>query len=440
METSRIVHRPRSFSRFTLTLFTLICAYIVIPLWDVPLLGLSISAPLFFLVALEAFLRPPEAWFRRYRLWIGLALAIWGGIFLAATLNGLISGGTDFDRDGIVGIIRYAYWLIVFVTTVYVVSRGRLGGRLLTVMGLALTGVALLRWLEVVTLGNIGAWTGTKFFSQNTYGWLFSTFSPFLLGLFFQAKGWRRWGWGLALLALWSVAAINGSRGSWVGMLAGLMTFLFLLGVSYPRLLGRSISLFVLIGVFLALLLAAPERVVGAVSQRFATLQRLDEDKSYAIRQLMIQKGLRLFSESPLIGVGVYRWTKESVPLDIPLVLSYAPQSHFDVKSSHNSYLSFLAENGLIGSVPFALLLGILWFRGAWAAVQLARRGRLWGLAVYAGFVGMSVHLWALAGLTNTGTWLVYGLVGAAIVSAEIQVHRENQSHASGILLPRPRT
>ncbi|WP_322507111.1 O-antigen ligase family protein, partial [Anaerolinea sp.] len=288
-------------------------------------------------------------------------------------------------------------------------------GRLLTVMGLALTGVALLRWFEVATLGNIGAWTGTKFFSQNTYGWLFSTFSPFLLGLFFQAKGLRRWGWGLALLALWSVAAVNGSRGSWFGMLAGLMAFLLLLGVAYPRMLGRSLSLFLLIGVFLVLLLAAPERVVGAVSQRFATLQRLDEDKSYAIRQLMIQKGLRLFAQSPLIGVGVYRWTKESVPLDLPRVLSYAPQSHFDAKSSHNSYLAFLAENGLAGSVPFALLLGILTVRGAWAGVQLARRGRLWGLAVYAGFVGMSVHLWALAGLTNTGTWMMYGLVAALI-------------------------
>lgn len=408
-------HTPRNFSRFTLTLFTLICAYIVLPLWDVPLLGLSISAPLFFLVALEVFLRPPEAWFQRYRLWIALAIAIWGGIFLAATLNGLISGGTDFDRDGVVGLIRYAYWLLVFVTTVYVVSRGGLGGRLLTVMGLALTGVALLRWFEVATLGNIGAWTGTKFFSQNSYGWLFSTFSPFLLGAFFQAKGVRRWGWGLALLALWSVAAVNGSRGSWFGMLAGLMAFLLLLGVAYPRMLGRSLSLFLLIGVFFVLLLAAPERVVGAVSQRFATLQRLDEDKSYAIRQLMIQKGLRLFAQSPLIGVGVYRWTKESVPLDLPRVLSYAPQSHFDVKSSHNSYLAFLAENGLAGSVPFALLLGILAVRGSWAAVQLARRGRLWGLAVYAGFVGMSVHLWALAGLTNTGTWMMYGLVAALI-------------------------
>lgn len=411
--------RVPSLSRLTLTVFTLICAYVAIPLWDVPLLGLSISAPLFFLVALEVFLRPQEAWFHRHRLWIGLAAAIWGGIFLAATLNGLLSGGTDFDRDGVVGLIRYAYWLVVFVITGYVAFRPGMGGRLMVAMALGLTGTALLRWYEIATMGNIGAWTGTKFFSQNGYGWLFSTFSPLLLACFFQSRGLRRWGWGTALLALWSVVAINGSRGSWFGLLVGLLVFLILLVIAYPRYLGRVISILMLVGVFLVLLLAAPEQVVGAVNQRFATLQKLDEDKSYAIRLLMNQKGIRLFARSPLIGVGVYRWTKESVPLEIPRVLSYAPQSHFDVKTSHNSYLSFLAENGLAGSVPFALLLGILVIRGARAAVRLARRRALWGLGMYAGFIGMSLHLWALSGLTNTGTWLMYGLVAAVIETSQ---------------------
>ncbi len=407
-----------SLSRLTLGGFTLICFYVACPLWDVPLLGLSLSAPLFFLVALEVFLRPPEAWFRRFRVWIGLAAAIWGGIFLSAMLNGILSGGIDFDRDGAVGIVRYAYWLVVFVITAYVASRPAMGGRLALTISLGLTATVLLRWLEVLTLGNIGAWTGTRFFSQNTYGWLFSTFSPFLLASFFQARGVRRWGWGGALLALWSVAAINGSRGSWIGMLVGLLVFLLLLVVAYPRYLGRVISVLMLVAVFLVLLLAAPEQVVGAVSQRFATLQKLDEDKSYAIRLLMNQKGLRLFAQSPLIGVGVSRWTKESVPLEIPRVLSYAPQSHFDVKSSHNSYLSFLAENGLMGSLPFAFLLGALALRGAGSSVQLARRGALWGLGMFAGFVGMSLHLWAFSGLTNTGTWLMYGLVAAMIETA----------------------
>ena len=155
--------------------------------------------------------------------------------------------------------------------------------------------------------------------------------------------------------------------------------------------------------------------MVGAVSQRFATLQRLDEDKSYAIRQLMIQKGLRLFQQSPIIGVGAGRWVEESVPLDIPRVFSYAPQSHFDVKTSHNSYVSFLAENGLLGAIPLTVLLMILTLRGLRSSILLTRQGELWALGFYAGFVAMSVHLWAFSGLTNTATWLIYGLVAATI-------------------------
>ncbi len=42
-------------------------------------------------------------------------------------------------------------------------------------------------------------------------------------------------------------------------------------------------------------------------------------------------------------------------------------------KSSHNSYLSFLAEGGVVGSLPLAVLLIILAVRGGWAAMVLNR-------------------------------------------------------------------
>jgi len=72
--------------------------------------------------------------------------------------------------------------------------------------------------------------------------------------------------------------------------------------------------------------------------------------------------------------VGAGRFTKSSVPLDIPHVLSYAGQAHFDVKSSHNSYLDFIAESGLLGAIPYAILLIILTWRGGIAAFQKTRK------------------------------------------------------------------
>ncbi|MBC7225453.1 MAG: hypothetical protein H5T59_14465, partial [Anaerolineae bacterium] len=114
----------------TVRLFLLAAAYVAIPYGDLPGLGVSLSAPLLFLVALELFLRPAERWLRRYRRWVAWALAIWLGVFLSAALNGLRRGGVDVGLEDAKAVFYYAYWvLLVFPVTVYLVSRLDLGRR-----------------------------------------------------------------------------------------------------------------------------------------------------------------------------------------------------------------------------------------------------------------------------------------------------------------------
>jgi O-antigen ligase len=103
----------------------------------------------------------------------------------------------------------------------------------------------------------------------------------------------------------------------------------------------------------------------------------------------------------------------------MPLVLAGRSGEDFMRRSAHNSYLSFLAEGGLVVSVPLAALITLLMIRGALAAIKLNRRGERWALGVYASFIAMSVHFWSLAGLTGTHAWFDYGLVAATIVLAE---------------------
>jgi hypothetical protein len=122
---------------------------------------------------------------------------------------------------------------------------------------------------------------------------------------------------------------------------------------------------------------------------------------------------------------------KTFAPLDLPLVLRYEGDDYFNTRSSHNSYAQWLAETGLAGSIPFAALLGYLLVRGAGATARLARHGQLWVIGAYSGFIGMSTHLWVLSGITNTGTWLVYGLVGAIIVTDSWH-QRAGRYHAVG--------
>jgi len=423
MANSSVVLSPTPYTlspikKLVRVLFYLFALYMVLPIIDVPLLGLSLSAPIFFLIALEVFFTPPGFMVRRYRAWIWLAALLWLGIALSALLNGLLSGGSALDSRGVNILVHFAYWMLVFVVTAYLVSQGGLGPTVSRLLGWGAFALALLRWGEVLLYGNLGAWTGTHLLTQNTYGFIYSTFSPFLFLLLLQARGRRRWLAVLANVALWGAAAINGSRGSWVAIAATVALQLGLLLITRPR-SARFPAAVVLATVALGVLLVAtPNPVARVVESRFSTFNNLEEDKSYAIRLLMNQKALKLFEENPLLGVGISRFTKASTPLEIPAVLGYARQDHFDTKSAHNSYLGFLAETGLAGAIPFGILVLVLAIQGGRSAVFLVKRGQYWAAAIFGGFVGMSIHMWVVFSLTNSGNWMVYGLAAAMIVSA----------------------
>jgi len=137
---------------------------------------------------------------------------------------------------------------------------------------------------------------------------------------------------------------------------------------------------------------AASPAAQNAFFSRFSTFEDLDKDKSYLSRLALNQKCWRLFSESPVFGVGPGRFRQIYVPLDLPGVLQGHSDERINRKSSHNSYLSFLAEGGCFGALPLAALLVTLAARGAFAAILLNRKGEHCALAVYCSFIAMSVH------------------------------------------------
>lgn len=422
---SRAHYAAAVFHPTTTRLFLLVGAYVACPLIDIPLLGVSLSAPLMYLVGLEVFLRPPERWLRDYRRWVAFAVAIWLGVFYSAMFNGI--AGTGINISGLARVFRYGYWvLVVFLVTVYLVSRGDLGARVLRAMVYALVVSALLRWFEAIAWGKIGAWTGTRIFTQNGYGHLFSAFTPLLLARLVEPTTKGKGLILIATLVVGSAAAINGSRGSWVALAVAIAVFALLCVVAYPGRIKAMAWGGVLALALLALVTLAPERAMAPVSERYATLQHLGEVKTVASRQLMVQKGLKLFCQSPIFGVGPARWREVAVPLDIPNILRQ-DQGYYNRKTAHNSYIYILAETGLVGAVPVGAFLLYLAVQGGLATVAITRQGALWALGLYAGFVGMSVHFWVLGGMTGTAPWLMYGLVAATIVAHERRMEAQGE-------------
>jgi O-antigen ligase len=409
---------PQSFYYF----IVVIAVSLVNPFLTVPVIGISIYAPLFFLLAAESVFRPPISWsvIEKKHLFLPALIAI--GVFISWVANGMAETGVPVTVSAFMPVIRLVYWVFLFALITYVVVVGRYELIVAKALGWGIFVLAVFRWAEVVFYDKIGAASRPVFFPQNAYGLHFSTFSAFLLFLAFAERGWKR---GLAFMGyvlLWGAAAVNGSRGSWIGMAVGLMVFLFVVLISNPGKFAKlAASLLVVGAIFGTILLSLPQ-ISYAIESRLDTFERLDNEKSYQFRQIMNQKAWLLFRESPLFGVGAGRFGFSSVEeLELPFVYRSAHLSTFDNKSAHNGYLNFLAESGLAGFVPYVLLLFGLFVRGFMAAYKLCLQHQYWGIAIYSALIGMSVHLWVISSLTTTGTWFIYGLAAAMIVIAKHQ-------------------
>lgn len=367
-------------SRPTRLLFLLFATYLVVPVVDVPILGLSLSAPILFLVFLEVFLGVRRTKVSQSR-WVVISYGLLGGFLLSLAGNAIFRGEQIGSSDLVV-LVQYGYWLIAFFTTAVLVASSRdLLPTLAPVLATAIVALACIRLYEAVVFGRWGAWTNPVLMSQNSYAIQFSMFAPYVVALAFSWRGRRqRLAIGAVVVLVITIAG-NGSRSSWIATAVGTTLFLFIYAFTQRARIGVTASrLSMIIGVVALLALIAPNNVLEPVIERLETFETLSSDKSFAIRELMVQKGLRLFEDSPLFGAGLGRFRSASVPLDIPATLSYAGQDHFDIKSAHNSYIALLGETGLVGIVPFAILHMLLFFGGLSAAIRLARRGQIWDL------------------------------------------------------------
>ncbi len=417
---------------WTSWLFLVFAGYSAVPFIDIPVVGLSLSAPIFYFIAVEIFFKPKKGMRTGNGQWGRLAILLWFGIMLAGFLNGLISEGSYFDKQCFLALLRYTYWIMVFWITALMVSAKDLGSKVSGVLAVLIVGLACLRWYEGVFYGSIGAWTRLRFMTQNNYGMLFSCFGILPLAFGLAGKGkYKIWSF-LGVFLIWGAVIINGSRTSWITMSAGVIVCLFVYMKAFAH-KGRAIMKGLLVAVFLGALSAAgyvlsPASVKESFQHRFSTFKTLDEDKSYQIRKLMVQKAVKIFKRNPLAGCGPGAFRKTNVDLEIPRVLQYEKADYFNAKSSHNSYAQFLAEAGLLGAIPFGLLLLGLIIKGLRASIELTREGCFWAMGFYASTVMMSIHLWSISALYNTATWMIYGMItGVIILARKRKIEKRNR-------------
>lgn len=143
----------------------------------------------------------------------------------------------------------------------------------------------------------------------------------------------------------------------------------------------------------------------------YETEQVQEEDRSYLTRRLMVEKGLLIFADHPITGIGLNSFGDYDVEFKGDFTGSEFVISKDFVNdiSAHNSYINILSEGGVLLFVPFIILLffNIIHFVKRYNAISNIQKGLYWG------FIGACLSMYFVSGILNVNTWFLIGLVTA---------------------------
>jgi O-antigen ligase len=151
----------------------------------------------------------------------------------------------------------------------------------------------------------------------------------------------------------------------------------------------------------------------------------LDHDRSWLLRELMIEKGIEIVYKHPLLGVGLFNFAN----YDAKLNSLYEDEKFYSVlygqvnnadkfnnKSAHNSYIQLISENGIIGFSLYILLAFPLIY--VFLKKLIFSEITLNDLPLMS-FFFLSIYFYAIASLMGT---LTYVIIGMAIASKNKQI------------------
>jgi len=231
----------------------------------------------------------------------------------------------------------------------------------------------------------------------NDLGLMMALSIPISYYLSISSKGKMVWVFRLQLALAVTTILLTASRGA---MLATVVA-LAIVPLTHAHLTTRQR---VAIVVTLVLLVAAALQFVPATSwDRLATAPREFAHGTMTGRTIIWKAGWELFRAHPFFGIGanafrvmVSRVLGEPIRNDDPLMPPAPP--------AHNTFLSVLVEEGVIGLAVFCGLLGALVF--SLRAMPAVRR-QLWIVCLAAWVVGVSSLTWEM----RKPTWFLFALL-----------------------------
>ncbi len=345
-------------------------------------------------------------------------------LFFGFLLVGVISTitspiiGLKQDLGFILILIQYSYWVVMAVF--FIIFRKKIDFHQVS------------KWLFYGTIAYIGAYFFLAFkidnpiielqFKPGRNSFVFNLICCIPFTFIYINSRWK--GWRVYLFLFFFVIAMlmtNGRSGA-VIILIQSMLILSILKPEFRR-MGKVLVVFFFILFTLfqnsdsQIYMEALATKVEPVNPRFASLLRsegdgdLDEDKSWLIRKLMIDKGMEIIQKYPFIGIGPNNFT--SYQADLNSFSSYRRlhgtsfEKMSKTTSAHNSYLQVATEFGIIGFIIFVFLYlppVLLFFK-----LFINGKLELQHLALVS-LIGMAIHFYAIAAFLGALPWFVLGI------------------------------
>jgi O-antigen ligase len=200
----------------------------------------------------------------------------------------------------------------------------------------------------------------------NTLGMYFATGAIVGLGLFITQRGWRRWVSLACIVLIVDGLVLTNTRGAFVGFVGGMLVFAYVKAKAHRRLFW-GLALVGLIGSTVIIDNKFVERMATLTGVLSESVEAVDEDGSIESRIALASAQLEMFRK--------YRWGTGHRGTEFlsrqyldEKWLSRNPNGELGERSSHNTFLTALVEQGIPGAILFAWL--ALW------GVRMTRRLR----------------------------------------------------------------
>jgi O-antigen ligase len=249
----------------------------------------------------------------------------------------------------------------------------------------------------------------------NDLGLIMALSIPMSYYLLIENKGWTIWVYRIQLILAGTTILLTASRGATLATLVALA----IVPLTQARLTGRQ---------RIALILTVSLLVYGLVLfvpstswERLSTLPTELEQGTLTGRTIIWKAGWEIFRAHPFLGIGANAFR---VIVSRVLAEPIRLEERDPAPPAHNTFLSVLVEQGVIGFAVFCALLGVL---AASLRAMPPFPQRLWIVSLGVWVVGVSSLTWEM----RKPTWFFFGLIMAQCGSMAWK--RGTQRHAPAL-------